>query len=374
MNHPSDPRGWGTYGGRSTRAGKDSIKDCKTGPEHGSFGEFLSELRSLFPPALLDGAGWERLLTQAHRLPIHVADNRFGFEFDLCDPDPAADFCVVPQPGSRLAEFYVRQGDLAAPGTAEAALGRFLADQARDPDAPLAEAGGIILEYDLAGTAQRQPALPGVFVVTQDTRDESRTRRLFGDPETLAAALWAVAGWSPDEAILRQMQRIYRLMPPIAGVSQAGILPGRPQRAIRLIMGAAPGEGAVEMLARLGWSGSLADVAAVCESLAGLTRQAVSLSVDVTARGISPRLGLEFHRPAAWHELDHSGWNRLIDRLQERGWCLPDKAIGLKALPRVEHVFDQTRVYLVRQNINHVKVVFYRGTVIAKAYAGTIVL
>ena len=200
------------------RAGKDSIKDRRTGPAHGSFGEFLSELRSLFPPALLDGSGWERLLTQAHRLPIHVADNRFGFEFDLSDPDPAADSCVVPQPGSRLAEFYVRQGDLAAPGTAEAALGRFLADQARDPDAPLAGGGGgIILEYDLAGNARRKPAVPRVFVVAQDTRDESPARRLFGDPETLAAALWAVAGWSRDEAILRQMQRICRLMPPTAG-------------------------------------------------------------------------------------------------------------------------------------------------------------
>ena len=118
----------------------------------------------------------------------------------------------------------------------------------------------------------------------------------------------------------------------------------------------------------------MSDVSAACESLAGLRRQAVSLSVDVTAQEISPRLGLEFHRPAAWHELDHSGWNRLVDRLQERGWCLPDKAIGLKAWPRVEHVFDQTRVHLVRQSINHVKAVVYRGAVSAKAYAGTIVL
>ena len=122
----------------------------------GSFGGFLAGLRSLFPSALVDGSGWERLLALAHRLPVHMADHRFGFEFDLCDPDPAADFCVVPSPGSPLAEFYVRQGEPAPPESAEAALGRFLAEQADDPQAPLAVGGGgVILEYDLAGASSR---------------------------------------------------------------------------------------------------------------------------------------------------------------------------------------------------------------------------
>ena len=361
------------------RAGEHSMTDSETGPgngpAHSSFGEFLADLRSLFPSALVGGSGWERLLALTHQLPVHVIENRFGFEFALSDPDPAADFCVVPPPGSGLAEFYVRQGELAPSESAEAALGAFLAEQAKDPQALLADGGGgVILEYDLAGISTDLPASPGIFIVPRDMQDESGREKLFGEPERLAAALWSVAGWTPDEAILRQMQRIYRLMPPIAPVSQAGILPGRTQRAVRLIIGAKSSEDAADMLARLGWSGSLADVAAVCESMAELARQGVSLSVDVTAQGISPRLGLEFHRPAAWHELDHSGWNRLIDRLEERGWCLPEKARGLKAWPRVEQVFDATGVYRVQQSINHVKVVVDRGTTAAKAYAGTIVL
>ena len=63
----------------------------------------------------------------AERLPIHATDHRFGFEFALCDHDPAADCCVVPQPGSNLVGFYVRQAELAPPESAEAALGRLLA-------------------------------------------------------------------------------------------------------------------------------------------------------------------------------------------------------------------------------------------------------
>jgi hypothetical protein len=122
---------------------------------HGSFGEFLGDLQILFPPALVAGAGWQRLLALARRLPIHVADNRFGFEFHLLDPDPAADFCVVPLPGTRLAEFYIRQGERAAAGSEEAALGAFLAtshaDAAPPHGLPARSECGVILEYDLAG-------------------------------------------------------------------------------------------------------------------------------------------------------------------------------------------------------------------------------
>ncbi len=359
---------------------EDCMKASETGPgsglsseaPHGSFGEFLAELHSLFPSALLSGPGWERLLVLAHRLPIHVFDQRFGFEFDLCVPDPAADFCVVPPPGSRLAEFYAQQGQLAPRGSAEAALGAFLAEQSSDPQAFLAgRNGGVILEYDLAGIPSEQPASPGIFIVPRDAQEESCIEGLFGDLEPVIAALWAVAGWTPDAAILRQVRRVYQTMPPMGLVTQAGVLPSRAQRAVRLIIGTGSGTDAVELLSRLGWSGPPADVLAVYESLEEMTSPGVSLSVDVTAEGVSPRLGLEFHRPAQWYELDRSGWNRLVDRLEERGWCLPGKARGLKAWPRVEQVFDQAGVFMVRQSINHVKVVVNRGRTEAKAYAGT---
>ena len=359
--------------------GEDSlskrVRGQGDGSAHGSFGEFLSELRGLFPPALVDGSGWERLMELAHRLPVHVIDNRFGFEFDLCDPDAAADFCVVPPPGSRLAEFYVQQGELAPPASAAAALGAFLAVQASDPKGLLSEGkGGIILEYDLVGVSSWQSPPPGIFIVSGSEQDESLREKLFGDPGHLAAALWAVAGWTPDEAILQQMMGVCRALPPIGAVSQAGILPGRIKRAIRLIISTGSCGDAVEMLERLRWPGSVAEVAVVNQSLAELTASGVSLSLDVTAQGPSPRLGLEFHRPVEWHDLDRTGWGLLIDRLVERGWCLPEKAFGLKAWPRVEYVFDETGVYRVHQSINHVKVVVDRGTTAAKAYAGTIVL
>ena len=357
------------------RTDEDSMKDSETGPADRSFGEFLADLRSLFPPALVNGSGWERLLALAHRLPIHVIDHRFGFEFDLCDPEPAADFCVVPSPGSPLAGFYVHQGELAPTESAEAALGTFLAEQASDPHGLLAQgSGGLILEYDLVGMTGDQPRSPGIFIVTSEVKDLSYREKLFGDPERLAAALWAVSGRTPDADVLREMLQVYRALPAKGGVSQAGIMPGRDQRAVRLIIQTLSAEEAAALLERIRWPGSLEEAAYVCESMAGLTRPGVVLSVDVTAQGVSPRLGLEFYRPVEWHDLDRAGWGLLIDRLEERGWCLPEKANGLKAWPLVEQVFDQGRVYRTQQSINHVKVVVDRGTTAAKAYAGTIAL
>ena len=357
------------------RVKEDSVKDSETEPADRSFGEFLADLRSLFPSTLVDGSGWERLLALAHTLPIHVIDHRFGFEFDLLDPDPAADFCVVPSPGSPLAGFYVRQGELAPTESAEAALGAFLAEQAGDPQSLLSHgSGGIILEYDLVGMTGAQPRPPGIFIVSSDVKDLSFREKLFGDPERLAAALWAVSGRTPDADVLREMLRVYQALPSKSGVSQAGIMPGRDQRAIRLIIQTHPAEEAAALLERIRWPGSLEEAAHVCESMAGVTRPGVVLSVDVTPQGASPRLGLEFYRPAEWHDLDRAGWGSLIDRLEERGWCLPEKAKGLKAWPLVEQVFDQGKVYKVQQSINHVKVVVGQGTTTAKAYAGTMAL
>lgn len=339
-----------------------------------TFGGLLAELRSLFPSELIGDASWEQLVALSHRLPIHVAENRFGFEFDLCDPDPAADFCVVPAPGTPLAGFYVRQGDQASPGSAEAALGSFLADQARDPDSLLARnGGGVILEYDLAGIPLNQLASPGIFLVPGNLEEES-VRALLGDPEPLVSALWAVAGWEHDAEEWRQVQQIYEALPPHGKISQAGVLPGRRHRALRFIIQIPSTDDAVEMLEKIRWPGSTAEVAAVLDGVEELTRPSMGLSVDVTSRGVSHRLGLELFRPVMWYELDRSGWKRLLYFLAEPNQCRPAKIRGLQEWPRLESMFAEDGVYQVRQNINHVKVVMDRGNRSVKAYVGMYVL
>ncbi len=94
-----------------------------------------------------------------------------------------------------------------------------------------------------------------------------------------------------------------------------------------------------------------------------------ALSVDVSSRGVSPRLGLELFRPVERHRTDRSGWGALIERLAERAWCLDTKAEALARWPRVEMFFARDGVYRVRQVINHLKLVVHGSDVHAKGYA-----
>ena len=249
-------------------------------------------------------------------------------------------------------------------------MGAFLAEQAQNPQAFLPRSGGnVILEYDLAGATPDPDAPPGIFLVPGTAR-ETDARELLGDPDAVVTALWAVAGRGPDAAEQRQVQRIYETLPPTGLISQAGVTPGRAQRAIRLIVRIyAVGE-AVEMLERLQWPGSPSAAAAVLEDVMHLTRLYTGLSMDVTAQGVSPRLGLELFRPVEWYELDRLGWKSLFDLLVEKGWCLPEKGRGMAAWPQLNQVLAEDGVYRVRQSINHVKLVMDRGEITAKAYAG----
>ena len=57
--------------------------------------------------------------------------------------------------------------------------------------------------------------------------------------------------------------------------------------------------------------------------------------------------------------------------MEECGWCLPAKAEGLRRWPGTERLLGNAELHLVRQGINHVKVVIERGArTVAKAYVG----
>ena len=89
------------------------------------------------------------------------------------------------------------------------------------------------------------------------------------------------------------------------------------------------------LLERLGWPGpraAAADVIASTEDVA----TGLFLSMDVNARGPASRLGLEPYRPSKWQEAKRAEWRPLVARLEERGWCLPSKAEGLRRWPGVE--------------------------------------
>lgn len=104
-------------------------------------------------------------------------------------------------------------------------------------------------------------------------------------------------------------------------------MPERPLRAVRLIVQGVEIAGVPALLEHLQWPGAPAQAAQVLDAMAGLIETA-AVSLDVTERGLAPRLGLELFRPIEWFHTDRAGWAVYIDRLEELGWCVPERAKG----------------------------------------------
>ena len=352
--------------------GKGSAVDARD-----SFASVLERCRSLFPPALLDAAGWERIMRGTRRLPRSVADTHFGFEFHLAEPSADADLVVLAVPESNLARYYIHEGKRAERGSPEAALAAGLEQQTADPDSYLARGvRAMMLEYDLAGLAPHQPVPPpGIFFSPHSSAPGSRDGFTeHRDSARLLEALAVAAGWSGYGEMLPTVDRIFASLPETACVFQAGALPGRSPKAFRiLVWGAAPEE-VPALLERLEWPGSTAAAAAVLSAMNDLITY-VAVGLDVTAQGLGPRLGLELYRPVRWFDVDPIGWNPFIDRLAEQGWCVPEKADGLRRWPGTERLIGGGAIYIVRQGISYFKVVVARDArTAAKAYTGMSVL
>ena len=338
----------------------------------------LEDLRGLFPSALIGEPGWERLRALTRRLPLCVADSRFGFEFHLCDPSPTADFCVISGRETRLAEFFRQQTKDTAPGLAGIDFIAFLAEQDRDPHSFLARTGkGIILEYDLANSLPGSYGVPGIFFLSGGN-PQPDPEELYEDPAALLAALQSAAGWEPDAAELCHVERTCSALADSGiYVSHAGVMPGRPGRAVRLVALEFDSAKLVEGLEKIHWPGDPSSALDIISNFDGVVSSRGGLGITITPEGVLPRLDLEFSRKKRddfsleeAFRLDRPGWRLAIGRLVERGWCLPAKAAGLSEWPRLETLFGRDGVYQVRQVISHLKVVMDRGTIYGKGYAG----
>ena len=328
----------------------------------------------MFPSALLSGGGWIRLQTMADRLPLAVIDQRFGFEFDLSNDFARADFCVCPVRGSALATHYIGRSAAAPPGSAAAALGACLARNGEDPNSFLASReGDVVLEYDVPDVLPSESAPPGIFLCPASPPEAPSRPRIHDDPSATVGELTSAAAYDVDAEELQEVKRVYKALPDGGFVAQAGMLPGRPQRAVRLVVHGVDSLDVPSLLEQLCWPGSVAAVMSAIEETGGLTQSSLALSLDVTTSGISERLGLELLRPVVGFRFGPAGWGPLIDRLEERAWCVPAKAQALRSLPGSERLIGHGGIYLVYQMINHFKIVVEPSRIGAKAYVAVIV-
>ena len=238
--------------------------DSLVGAAEASFADVLRGLRPLMPVSLLDGEGWTRLLERAAELPAAAAAF-FGFEFRLGDPDPSADLCVpvtfdiaaaatleVP-----VVRYFIRQ---ASSGTrlppSKAALARCIAGFGRADSVLARWAQSVLLEYDVAALPAGSRSTSGIFFGLRrkpgpsghDVQKAAR-RDIAG---TLATACGRAADSTEQRAIF---ERAFDALPPGARINQAGAMPDRAGRAIRLVAEGIDEAAVPAFLARLGWPG-----------------------------------------------------------------------------------------------------------------------
>ena len=328
-------------------------------------------LRPLIPRALLDGAGWDRLLAALTALPDAGLGSFFGCEFRLGEETPAADLGVVVWPRSALARHYIRRGEDAPPRSPAAALGGYLRRIGQAGSALRAGIAGMMLEYDLV--APPAGAEPGIFLKPPPAAAAASNDHL---QRATVAALTGAVGWTDAGPEQRAAARALAALPPRARVAQIGAMPSRRPRAVRLVLediGRGELAGLLERWGRRAALGPAAEVLSHFDEVLPRFR----LAVDVTAAGLLPRLGVELYHagswgdgPDGWLRTGRRDWRPAVERLAQRGWCLPAKARGLLEWCAFDRMFDRRGVFLVYKGINHVKLSLTAAGVDAKAYAG----
>ncbi len=336
------------------------------------FRDVLIGLHGQIPESLLAGQGWGRLLERIGDLPPTTVASLCGFEFRLDEQEPAADFSSPVTPG-QVSRYYIARGGAAAPASTDAWLARHLTDSS-DTDHWLKS---VLLAYDIIGVTPQRPAPPVVYL------------RLLSDPETggITATPAAIAAtvaqasarkdWEPER---RALVRALGCLPAGAKLVYVGATPGRAPRSVRLLVADMEFHEVGPLLKRLEWPGSIATVLELLSGMRDLCGHFQFL-FDATEYGVLPRLGFEMYPvqknvtnyralPVAWLITSKRDWKPVIRRLGDWQLCLPVKAEGLLAWPKLRTVFGNDGAFQLYMGINHVKLSVDGERVRAKAYGG----
>ena len=332
--------------------------------------DIISILRENVPKDLIDGNGWDRI---AGRVGF-VADSRtlseVGLELRLSDPEPLADLFVPTGFGRPSTETLLGPVSESHPGSASAAMVRLLRQLSHEND-PQPVSGcfsGAMLEYDIALVAADRNPEPGLWFRLNPERAKKDRVHEFVD------ALCGAVAWETGE-LAGAVTNIFSALPEIGRVRQIGALPDRTPRTVKLNIDRVPQSDISSFLERVGWPGRPANLLDALGAMEGFHSD-FRIALDIGESGPAIGLGLELYiveGPTGldrWLTTTASDWRPTVNRMEELGWCLPQKARALLAYPGIVRLIDATGVYILYKGINHIKLTFKQGTVGAKAYAG----
>ena len=323
-----------------------------------SFGDLLPAMRPLIPRALIDDVWLARLSERLAHLPGLAAAHLIALELRLGDPVPAADLAVPIGPGNPLTPFFIRRGETSAADSPAVALGRLLATMQADGYAGSFTGG--FLEYDIAEVPPDQRPEPAVFLSLRPEVARSCSA------DALVQELTEAIGWE-DRSVAEVLAQVIGALPPRGGIYQIGAMLGRELQAVKVLASVGGNEDITHFLDKAGWSGSIENVQRAMDDMSSTTAR-FALSIDMTAQGLLPRLGLEIY-PADLGK-GVAAWRPIVERVAELGLCLAEKKRGLLTFPGIERLFGSDGVFVLYRGISHLKLTVHGTGLQSKAYIG----
>jgi hypothetical protein len=197
-----------------------------------------------------------------------------------------------------------------------------LCDAVATPGGPLHEqVRFVFLEFDLNTTPSQLP-IPGLFL-------ELETSRTLGGRDLLA--LVGSLGLGHQDSVSGDvLERCVTALPSGAQVAHLGLMPGRPGRAMRMVIQGMPATAVPAYLDVVGWRDPTGRLPALLHDVAALADPLTLVDIDVE-RGVLPKVGVELYVRSETDNVPR--WRALFTRLVERGLASAAKADALLAWP-----------------------------------------
>ncbi len=323
--------------------------------EQNFLSEALDLIRLQIPSELLSNTEWQSMNQFVGDLPGHAAAGWIGFEFHLSDPSRYADLALRATPGTPFATWIKKSHPNSKAAAALNAIAR--------EGSTLAVTRDFILEIDRVKPGHL-PEEFGLFYGNMRPGD-------IPDLEDYVCAAVEPMGRSVSSGARQLIRKVGDSLTEEAWLAFLGFMPGRTAPGIRLAL-AVQAADLESMLALIGWTGKLPSEAAslIADIIAERTESIVVLHCDILGNQLGPRIGIECST-GHWLTTTSANWHDTIDRLESLGWCLPQKAAGLRRRFSPKRYFLPSGSVVVRAGIAHLKfVVDAEGEVLVKAYMG----
>ena len=328
-----------------------------------------------FPAEIVSGEGRRRILACVRELPPCALQSTFGFESHLDEAAPYCDLFLSAPVKSPLLRYFGELGSKEDEALVRLGVPQ-VAKQIESPMSALASwAQAIILEYDLCVRPWSESRTPGYFVARSAKSADDRCNQHFDDANLkhdarlMKSVISCVIG---EHSVPYQQAMDIALctLPAGSRVVHVGVLPERVATGVRLVL-SLPRPEASSYLQLLGWGGSFTDFSRVLrliEDRCGGRR--VYLSLEVSHRGVSDRVGIDLYLKHPWHSVPAKCWEPCLRHFVEAGWSRKEKAEGLLRWPRTDMVFSDQGSFKLLTGINHLKLTLEAGRVRSKAYMG----